>query len=70
MRVLFIGRLGSYKRLDWLLISLAKVNRAWSLDVVGDGPRRSDFEALSDRLIASRPMQRCDFMAACLRPTN
>ena len=55
MRVLFIGRLGSYKRLDWLLNSLARVEAAWSLDVVGDGPRRSDFEALSDRLIASRP---------------
>lgn len=57
MRVLFIGRLGSYKRLDWLLISLAKVNRAWSLDVVGDGPRRADFEALSDELMASRSDQ-------------
>jgi len=55
MRVLFIGRLGSYKRLDWLLNSLARVEHAWLLDVVGDGPRRSEFEALSDRLIESRP---------------
>ena len=54
MRVLFIGRLGSYKRLDWLLHSLASVKSSWSLDVVGDGPRRTDFEALSDHLMASR----------------
>ena len=54
MRVLFIGRLGSYKRLDWLLLSLARVESAWSLDVVGDGPRRAEFEALSDELTASR----------------
>ncbi len=55
MRVLFIGRLGSYKRLDWLLKSLASVESSWSLDVVGDGPRRADFEALSAQLMASRP---------------
>ena len=55
MRVLFIGRLGSYKRLDWLLESLASVESSWSLDVVGDGPRRADFEALSEQLMASRP---------------
>ena len=55
MRVLFIGRLGSYKRLDWLLESLASVESSWSLDVVGDGPRRADFEALSAQLMASRP---------------
>ena len=55
MRVLFIGRLGSYKRLDWLLESLASVESSWSLDVVGDGPRRDDFEALSALLMASRP---------------
>ena len=55
LRVLFIGRLGSYKRLDWLLQSLASVESSWSLDVVGDGPRRADFEALSDQLMASRP---------------
>ena len=54
MRVLFIGRLGSYKRLDWLLLSLARVESSWSLDVVGDGPRRAEFEALSDELTASR----------------
>ena len=55
MQVLFIGRLGSYKRLDWLLESLESVESSWSLDVVGDGPRRADFEALSEQLMASRP---------------
>ena len=54
MRVLFIGRLGSYKRLDWLLHSLASVESSWSLDVVGDGPRRAEFEALSYELTSSR----------------
>lgn len=61
MRVLFIGRLGSYKRLDWLLHSLASVKSSWSLDVVGDGPRRTDFEALSDQLMASRPNREVRF---------
>ena len=50
MRVLFIGRLDSYKRLDWLLEALAQVQGSWRLDVVGDGPHRLQFEALSRRL--------------------
>ena len=44
MRVLFIGRLDSYKRLDWLLSALAQLSAPWHLDVVGDGPRRQMFE--------------------------
>ena len=50
LRVLFIGRLDSYKRLDWLLEALAQVQGAWRLDVVGDGPHRPQFEAVSRRL--------------------
>ena len=57
MRVLFIGRLGSYKRLDWLLHSLAELDQAWCLDVVGDGPRRLEFEALADQLMGSQSDQ-------------
>ena len=41
MRVLFIGRLDGYKRLDWLLMSLAAMRSPWRLSVVGDGPNRS-----------------------------
>ena len=54
LRVLFIGRLDSYKRLDWLLHALACLKASWVLDVVGDGPRRSVFEDLSHQLFSDR----------------
>ena len=47
LRVLFIGRLDTYKRLDWLLEALASVSAPWQLDVVGDGPKRHRFERLA-----------------------
>ena len=50
LRVLFIGRLDSYKRLDWLLESLAMLTSSWQLVVVGDGPKRAHFEQLAQRL--------------------
>ena len=53
LRVLFIGRLDSYKRLDWLLEALALVKEPWSLAIVGDGPRRPFFEALSEELFGA-----------------
>ena len=53
LRVLFIGRLDSYKRLDWLLEALALLKEPWSLAVVGDGPRRPYFEALSQELFGA-----------------
>ena len=43
LRLLFIGRLDSYKRLDWLIEACA-VTVATELHVVGDGPLRSQFE--------------------------
>ncbi len=46
-RLIFIGRLDSYKRLDWLLQSLGTLNAPWELSVLGDGPRRQAFEELS-----------------------
>ena len=49
-RVLFIGRLDSYKRLDWLLYSLKALKTPWRLSVVGDGPNRSRFELLAQQL--------------------
>ena len=54
LRVLFIGRLDGYKRLDWLLHSLARLKASWSLDVVGDGPRRLFFEDLSNQLFIDK----------------
>lgn len=50
LRVLFIGRLDSYKRLDWLITALSEVQSPWQLDVVGDGPRREEFEQQSQGL--------------------
>ena len=47
LRLIFIGRLDSYKRLDWLLQSLAALKEPWQLAVLGDGPRRQAFEELS-----------------------
>lgn len=52
LRLLFIGRLDSYKRLDWLMESLTCVLHPWSLDVVGDGPRKSLFERQAVKLFA------------------
>ena len=47
LRLIFIGRLDSYKRLDWLLQSLAALKEPWQLAVLGDGPRRQAFEDLN-----------------------
>ena len=38
LRVLFIGRLDSYKRLDLLISSLGRCTFEWTLNIVGDGP--------------------------------
>ena len=54
LQVLFIGRLDSYKRLDWLLEALATLSTSWHLDVVGDGPRRASFAALATKLFGPR----------------
>ena len=49
LRIVFIGRLDSYKRLDWLFDALAQLSTSWKLVVVGDGPKRFRFEQLADR---------------------
>ena len=53
-KVVFIGRLDSYKRLDWLIEALAGVRGPWQLLVVGDGPRRAAFELLCQQRIDAR----------------
>jgi len=61
MRVLFIGRLGSYKRLDWLMESLSQLTTPWCLDVVGDGPSRAAFEAMASHLFSSSSIGKVKF---------
>lgn len=61
LRLIFIGRLDSYKRLDWLLQALATLSGPWRLEVVGDGPRRSAFEQLGRQLFAADARQRIRF---------
>ena len=53
MAVLFIGRLDSYKRVDWLLEALAPLPQPWRLDVVGDGPKRAALEVQAQALVGS-----------------
>ena len=50
LRLIYIGRLDSYKRLDWLLEALSTLRSPWQLAVVGDGPKRAEFERLAERL--------------------
>jgi len=50
LQVLFIGRLDSYKRLDWLISALASLTEDWALTVVGEGPRRDCFQRQADDL--------------------
>ena len=46
LRLLFIGRLDSYKRVDWLIDAIAHI-RDVRLDVVGDGPQRKVLQRLA-----------------------
>ena len=50
-RVIAIGRLDSYKRIDWLIEAIARVPSVQELHVVGDGPKRNQFEALAARCL-------------------
>lgn len=58
LRVLFIGRLDSYKRLDLLLTALAQLTSPWQLVVVGDGPKRPRFEKMAQRLFPQSSLVR------------
>ena len=71
LRVLFIGRLDSYKRLDWLLEALAYL--AFTLAVVGcgDGPHRSRFGGAAVVLQPARADRSwCSSTGACLSWKN
>ena len=59
---MFIGRLDSYKRLDWLIEALAGVRGPWQLLVVGDGPRRAAFELLCRQRIGARSGEQVRFL--------
>ena len=62
LQLLFIGRLDSYKRLDWLLQALATLSPPWRLVVVGDGPRRLLFESLSRELFSGQAERSVQFL--------
>lgn len=50
-RFLFVGRLARPKGLDAALKALGQLKgRQWTLDVVGDGPQRAEWEALTAEL--------------------
>lgn len=50
-RFLFVGRLTRLKGLDTAIRALGKLrDRQWTLDVLGDGPQRTELEALTTEL--------------------
>ena len=50
-RFLFVGRLTRLKGLDTALRALGQLkDREWTLDVIGDGPQRAEWEALTAEL--------------------
>ena len=50
-RFLFVGRLTRLKGLDTALRALGELKgREWTLDVIGDGPKRAELEALAAEL--------------------
>jgi len=51
-RLLFIGRLDSYKRVDWLIHAFS-LSKASQLDIVGDGPQRQVFQELAASSVKS-----------------
>ena len=50
-RIIFIGRLNSYKRVDWLVQAIAKAPAVLELHVLGDGPDLSALERLVNSTI-------------------
>lgn len=55
LRLISIGRLDSYKRVDWLIWAISSVpDLCVHLDVLGDGPDRLDLEQLALALAPSR----------------
>jgi glycosyltransferase involved in cell wall biosynthesis len=59
-RVIVIGRLDSYKRVDWLIDAFS-MGPASRLDVVGDGPLRAGLERQAAAVRRRRPDQRIRF---------
>jgi glycosyltransferase involved in cell wall biosynthesis len=47
LKVLFIGRLDSYKRVDWLISALQRLSLPWRLDVVGAGKNLAKLERMA-----------------------
>jgi len=51
--VIVIGRLDSYKRIDWLIRAVAQAPAVSQLDVVGEGPLRSAWQQLASTLLTA-----------------
>lgn len=49
LRIIFIGRLDSYKSVDRLIMSCVALGKRWRLDIAGDGPRKREFEEVARR---------------------
>lgn len=58
-RIIFMGRLASYKRVDWLIKAFSNTQAAFSLVVVGEGPDRLHLERLAIKI--ARPNQVVSF---------
>ena len=57
--IIFIGRLDSYKRVDWLIRIFPEISSASQLLILGEGPYRSRLELLAKHLL--RPHQVAHF---------
>jgi glycosyltransferase involved in cell wall biosynthesis len=55
-RIIVIGRLDSYKRVDWLIDAFS-ISPADRLDVVGNGPQRARLEQQAAAVLRRRPDQ-------------
>ena len=58
LRLIYIGRLDSYKRVDWLMHALSEIPDPCVLTIVGDGPKRPALEALNQVLFKDQPRVR------------
>ena len=78
LNIIFIGRLDSYKRVDWLINSLSALDTPWQLDVVGEGPNRQRLEELAEdkpvffwgRLSESRKIERLSVANVLVLPSD
>lgn len=49
-RFVFTGRITTLKGVDWLLRSVRRVNSPIHVDIIGDGPQKSEMQELAEKL--------------------